>query len=136
MVEVVIIAKSSAGKEQALSGGYLLVPLVDLLVPVGANKKVAPGKEYELREGSPRDLITRAEGDYNNNGGKIAIKLFESKYFDSLKSLVPENSLISSDDIVPGIQGNHIPKNVTPTTKGPEPAPMIDFYLHKLRLQG
>jgi hypothetical protein len=101
-----------APRQKAVSMGYVRVDLQEILRmtedagKAGRRGSVKTGSQnwFNLRKGSPRDLVALAEGVPEDSGSKIALELRVHEPFAALMDLVPHDCLVSqAQDSVVGL---------------------------------
>ena len=108
VVEMIQLVGQSGGKQKPISCGYLKHDLIDIIkntqeVPKADVRRKTVNKDkprywLNLLKGSPRDLMTMAETEQEDSGGKIAFELRAHKPFDPLMKVIPHNNLVTQQD--------------------------------------
>lgn len=132
ITEVIIIETDILkGSTRSKGVGYAEVPLFYDEMP----------DHVPIYKGSPRDLLKHAgdtgyEPPITNSAISFEVKKIPPKTIDWLMNLIPDNTLLGSSDIIPGIKDSMLPRRLKDLCV-PEAVKPVDFqtlYAHNVRI--
>lgn len=133
IVEVIHIETDILKNTNKAKGvGYAEIPLFYEEMP----------DQVPIYKGSPRDLLKYAsetgyEPKITNSAISFEVKKIPTKTIDWLMNLIPDNTLLGSSDLIPGVKDSMLPRKLKDLFVPAGPCKPVEFqtlYAHNVRI--